>query len=357
MLDRAFWRGRRVLLTGHTGFKGAWLSLWLQHLDAQVLGYALAPPTIPNLFGDAHVADGMRAVIGDVRDLTRLRSVVDDFKPEVVIHMAAQSLVRKSYVEPVETYATNVMGTVNVLEACRSNDSAKVLINVTSDKCYENQGWSRGYREDDRMGGYDPYSSSKACAELVTAAYRRSFFSGAGGSSVALASARAGNVIGGGDWAEDRLIPDIIRAFLAAEPVIIRNPQAVRPWQHVLEPLLGYLQLAQALWTTGAEFSDGWNFGPNENDAREVAWIVQNMVELWGGAAIWRHDTAVQPHEAALLKLDCGKAMTRLGWMPTLGLPRALQWTIAWYAAQRDGADMRAFSLAQITDFEDLISR
>lgn len=356
ILDKEFWRGRRVLLTGHTGFKGSWLSLWLQRLDVQIVGYALAPTT-PNLFSDAQVADGMQSIIGDVCDSSRLRAVFDAHKPEVVIHMAAQSLVRKSYVEPVETYATNVMGTVNVLEVCRANDSVKVFVNVTSDKCYENQGWSRAYREDDRMGGYDPYSSSKACAELVTAAYRRSFFSEASGSHVALASARAGNVIGGGDWAEDRLIPDIIRAFLAAEPVTIRNPQAVRPWQHVLEPLLGYLQLAQALWTTGAEFADGWNFGPDENDAREVAWIVQNMVELWGGAASWQHDNSVQPHEAAFLKLDCGKARTRLGWTPTLGLARALQWTMAWYAARRDGADMRAFSLAQIADFEDLISR
>ncbi|MHB8472057.1 MAG: CDP-glucose 4,6-dehydratase [Gammaproteobacteria bacterium] len=356
-VDKDFWHGRRVLLTGHTGFKGSWLSLWLQQLGAQLVGYALPPPTIPNLFSSAHVADGMQSVIGDVRDSSQLRSAFDEHKPEIVIHMAAQSLVRRSYSEPVETYATNVMGTVNVLENCRGSDSVKVVINVTSDKCYENQGWLRGYRETDSMGGYDPYSSSKACAELVTAAYRRSFFADGNGKSIGLASARAGNVIGGGDWAEDRLIPDIIRAFLASAPVIIRNPRAVRPWQHVLEPLLGYLHLTQALWMFPPEYAEGWNFGPDESDAREVAWIVQNMVELWGGTASWRHDNSAQPYEASFLKLECTKAKTRLGWTPTLGLARALQWTVAWYAAQRDGDNMRAFSLEQIADFENLVSR
>jgi CDP-glucose 4,6-dehydratase len=354
VMDKEFWRGRKVLLTGHTGFKGSWLSLWLQQMGARVIGYALPPATTPNMFTAANVADGMLSVMGDVRDLSKLQSVFEEHRPEIVIHMAAQALVRRSYVEPVETYATNVMGTVNVLESCRHSDSVRVVINITSDKCYENQGWARGYRETDPMGGYDPYSSSKGCAELVTAAYRRSFLAGDGGKSIGLASVRAGNVIGGGDWAEDRLIPDIIRAFSASQPVVIRNPQAVRPWQHVLEPLSGYLLLAQCLWTSGQRFAEGWNFGPDDDDAREVSWIVQHMTDLWGDEAAWRHDTSEQPHEAAFLKLDCTKAKTQLGWKPKLDLYRALQWTVAWYVAQRDGANMRTVTLGQIADFENL---
>ncbi len=353
-MDNEFWRGRKVLLTGHTGFKGSWLSIWLQRLGARLVGYALPPATIPNLFTAADVAAGILSVTGDVRDLPGLQAVFDEHRPEIVIHMAAQALVRRSYIEPVDTYATNVMGTVNVLECCRQTDSVRVIINITSDKCYENQKLPRGYREDDPMGGYDPYSSSKGCAELVTAAYRRSFLAGEDGRSIGLASVRAGNVIGGGDWAEDRLIPDIIRAFTAARPVYIRNPQAIRPWQHVLEPLAAYLLLAQRMWTAGQRFSAGWNFGPDDDDARAVSWVVQSMVDLWGDAASWRQDASGQPHEAAVLKLDCTKAKTQLGWKPRLDLAHALRWTVAWYAAQRAGADMRAYSLEQIADYENL---
>lgn len=351
-MDKSFWRGRKVLITGHTGFKGSWLSLWLQQLGAQVIGYALPPSTTPDMFTWADVANGMLSVAGDVRDLAMLEKVFEEHRPELVIHMAAQSLVRRSYEEPVETYATNVMGTVNVLECCRTSDSVRVVINITSDKCYENQGWDRGYRETDPMGGYDPYSSSKGCAELVTAAYRRSFLSGNDGKPIGLSSVRAGNVIGGGDWAEDRLVPDIIRAFTAAKPVIIRNPQAIRPWQHVLDPLAGYLLLAQAMWASDQRYCGGWNFGPADDDARPVAWIVQRMADLWGGAAAWQHDASRQPHEAAVLKLDCSKAGTQLGWKPRLTLSQALQWTVDWYLAQRDGDNMRSFTLRQIDAFE-----
>ena len=354
VVDKNFWRGRRVLLTGHTGFKGSWLSLWLQHLGAQLVGYALPPPTTPNLFSSIDLADGMLSITGDVRDLSRLRSVFDEHKPEIVIHMAAQSLVRRSYAEPVETYATNVMGTVNVLENCRQSDSVKAVVNVTSDKCYENQGWLPGYRENDPMGGYDPYSSSKGCAELVTAAYRRSFFAGDSGQSIGLASARAGNVIGGGDWAEDRLIPDMMRAAMAGRTVRLRNPHAVRPWQHVLEPLSGYLLLAERLYHDGPLFAEGWNFGPAEEDAKPVEWIAREMASLWT-AMNWEKDDASHPHEAHYLKLDCSKARARLGWTPRLPLVDALSWTVQWYKAYDNNADMRRLTEAQIENYNELI--
>lgn len=280
-----FWEGKRVLLTGHTGFKGGWLSLWLQSLGANVTGYALLPPTQPSLYEVARVGDGMYSHIADIRDLDRLVAVMRETRPEIVIHMAAQPLVRYSYVNPVETYATNVMGTVNLLEAVRQVGGVRVVVNVTSDKCYENREWIWGYREHDPMGGYDPYSSSKGCAELVAAAYRNSFFNpeAFGTHGVALASVRAGNVIGGGDWAEDRLIPDFMRAIMAGRAVVIRSPHAIRPWQHVLEPLSGYLLLAQHLWTDGPAFAEGWNFGPVDEDAKPVEWIVEQLTGLWGG--------------------------------------------------------------------------
>ena len=279
-----FWRGKRVFMTGHTGFKGSWLSLWLQSMGAQVVGYALAPPTNPSLFEVAEVGKGMTSIIGDIRDLEKLRAVFTEHKPDIVIHMAAQPLVRYSYIEPVETYATNVMGTVNLLEAVRSTPSVKAVVNITSDKCYENREWVWGYRENEAMGGYDPYSSSKGCAELVASAYRNSYFhpDKYQQHGVAIASARAGNVIGGGDWAGDRLIPDILRAIVLGEPVHIRSPHAIRPWQHVLEPLSGYLQLAQKLYTDGTAYAEGWNFGPNEEDAKPVQWIVEKLTESWG---------------------------------------------------------------------------
>lgn len=343
-----FWRNKRVFLTGHTGFKGSWLSLWLQSMDTQVVGYALAPPTNPSLFEIAGVGSGMTSIIGDIRDLTRLREVFAEYRPEIVIHMAAQPLVRYSYAEPVETYSTNVMGTVNLLEAARNTASVRAVVNVTTDKCYENREWLWGCRENEAMGGFDPYSSSKGCAELVTAAYRRSFFEPAG---IALASARAGNVIGGGDWAEDRLIPDFLRAIDAGVTLKIRSPQSTRPWQHVLEPLSGYLRLAEYLFIQGETFAEGWNFGPNDEDARPVRWIVERLAQMHPGVN-WECDEAPQPHEAHYLKLDSSKAKSRLGWQARWRLPAALQKTLEWHQAWRNGEDMQAVTLSQIAQYQ-----
>lgn len=348
IIEPAFWRGRRVLLTGHTGFKGSWLSLWLQALGAQVQGLALAPPTAPSLFQEARVAEGMASAIGDIRDYETVRTCMDAFQPEIVIHMAAQPLVRLSYSEPVATYATNVMGTVHVLEAARRCGSVRAVVNVTTDKCYENREWVWGYREDEPMGGYDPYSNSKGCSELVTSAYRRSFMAEAG---IALASARAGNVIGGGDWAADRLVPDILRAFERSEPVVIRNPHSTRPWQHVLEPLSGYLLLAQRLVEQGAAFAEGWNFGPQDDDARPVQWIVEQMVQRWGDGVRWQLDGGEHPHEASYLKLDISKAKARLGWKPRWDLATALEKITTWHQAWLARQDARALCLAQIEQY------
>jgi CDP-glucose 4,6-dehydratase len=349
-----FWRDKRVLLTGHTGFKGSWLSLWLQNLGAELHGLALEPPTNQNLFTEAHVTSGMvSSVIGDIRDLAGVQKVMHDCQPEILFHMAAQPLVRLSYAEPVETYATNVMGTVHVLEAVRHTPSVKAVVVVTTDKCYENKEWLWGYREDEPMGGHDPYSNSKGCAELVTSAYRRSFFQNQG---IAVATARAGNVIGGGDWAADRLVPDILRAFKANQPVVIRNPYATRPWQHVLEPLSGYLTLAERLYTAGQTYAEGWNFGPAEDDVKSVQWIVEHMVDHWGDDTNWMQDGSVQPHEANHLKLDISKARARLGWQPRLALDAALSSIIDWQRAYAAGADMRVKTLAQIHDFEALVA-
>ncbi len=352
-MSQDFWRGKRVLMTGHTGFKGSWLSLWLQSMGAQVVGYALAPPTNPSLFEVAEVGKGMTSIIGDIRDLEKLRSVFAEHKPEIVFHMAAQPLVRYSYIEPVETYSTNVMGTVNLLEAVRSTGSVKAVVNVTSDKCYENREWVWGYRENEAMGGYDPYSSSKGCAELVASAYRNSYFhpDKYHQHGVAIASARAGNVIGGGDWAGDRLIPDILRAITEGKPVNIRNPHAIRPWQHVLEPLSGYLQLAQKLYEEGAAYAEGWNFGPNDEDAKPVQWIVEKLTNAWGEGASWVLDGGDHPHEAHYLKLDCSKAKERLDWHPRWHLEETLSAIIDWHRAHRDGKDTRALSLSQIQQY------
>ena len=349
-MNAAFWRGRRVLLTGHTGFKGAWLALWLNRLGAKVAGYALEAQTEPSLFSAARVTDAVEHTIGDVRDLTSLRARIRVFKPEIVFHLAAQALVRQSYAEPVETYATNVMGTANVLEAIRLEPSARAVVVVTSDKCYENREWIWGYRENEAMGGHDPYSSSKGCAELVCAAYRASFFSPGhlDDHGVGIASARAGNVIGGGDWSADRLIPDAYRAVASEMPVRIRNPRALRPWQHVLEPLSGYMLLAQKLCEDGKRFASGWNFGPSEADARSVADVMNELVKLWDGALRWELDGGSHPHEAALLRLDCSKARVSLGWRPKLALEDALAWTAEWYRAHLSKADMRQFTLDQI---------
>ncbi len=352
-MNRTFWQGKRVLLTGHTGFKGSWLSLWLQTLGAQVTGYALAPPTNPSLFEAAKVGEGMTSVIGDIRDLAHLNEAFAEHKPEIVIHMAAQSLVRYSYIEPVETYSTNVMGTVNLLEAVRGTNAVKAVVNVTSDKCYENREWVWGYRENEAMGGYDPYSNSKGCAELVTAAYRNSYFHPEKYKThgVAVASARAGNVIGGGDWAEDRLIPDIMRAITQGKPANIRNPHAIRPWQHVLEPLSGYLLLAQKLYEENAAYAEGWNFGPNDEDAKPVQWIVERLTKSWGEGASWVLDEDDHPHEAHYLKLDCSKAKTRLDWHPHWSLTQTLEKIIEWHKHAQKGVEMRSKSLEQIIEF------
>ncbi|HWH83109.1 MAG TPA: CDP-glucose 4,6-dehydratase [Burkholderiaceae bacterium] len=344
-VDSAFWRAKRVLLTGHTGFKGGWLSMWLQSLGAEVCGLALAPSGEHHLHGVARVADGMQSVIGDIRDFEVVRKAMAACRPEIVIHMAAQPLVRLSYSEPIATYATNVMGTVHVLEAARLTDSVRCIVNVTTDKCYENREWVWGYRESEPMGGHDPYSNSKGCSELVSAAYRDSFF---GRSGVALATARAGNVIGGGDWAADRLVPDILRAFERGEPAVIRNPSSIRPWQHVLEPLSGYLVLAEQLWDGGEAFAEGWNFGPRDEDARPVQWIVERMVRDWGGDASWRRDGGDHPHEANQLKLDISKAQARLGWRPRWSLEQALGHICNWHRAWLARDDMRSLCLAQI---------
>ena len=348
-MNPAFWRGKRVLLTGHTGFKGGWLSLWLQSMGAQVTGYALAPPTNPSLFKIAEVAQGMTSVIGDIRDLAKLQAVFAEHRPEIVIHMAAQPLVRYSYHNPVETYSTNVMGTVHLLEAVRNTPGVKAVVNVTTDKCYENKEWNWGYRENEPMGGHDPYSNSKGCSELVTSAYRSSFFQDKG---IALASARAGNVIGGGDGAADRLIPDILRAFEKSQPVMIRNPNSIRPWQHVLEPLSGYLILAEKLYLNGQTFAEGWNFGPHAHDACDVRWIVDYLVNTWGRGVSWNMSTENHPHEAGFLKLDISKAMTRLNWYPKWDLKTALEKIIDWHILWLDGGDVQSKCLQQINDYQ-----
>ncbi len=352
MVDSDFWRERRVLLTGHTGFKGAWLALWLQMLGARVTGFSLGVPTQPSLYELARVGGGMEGIEGDVRDFRALAAALAAARPEVVIHMAAQSLVRPSFSEPRLTYEVNVMGTVNLLDAVRRDGNVRVVVNVTSDKCYENREWEWAYREHEPMGGHDPYSSSKGCAELVTDAFRRSFF--CADASPRLASARAGNVIGGGDWGEDRLIPDLMRAALEGRSVHVRSPDSIRPWQHVLNPLSGYLMLTQALWSS-ERHARGWNFGPAEEDARPVRWIVQRMAALWPAQLPWVE--GVEPHrlplhEARYLKLDSSRARSHLGWRPRWDLEQGLEATVAWYRALHAGEDMRAFTAEQIQSYQ-----
>jgi len=352
-IDRDFWRARRVLLTGHTGFKGSWLALWLQALGARVTGFSLAVPTRPSLYELARVGERIESVEGDVRDFESLASAIELARAEVVIHMAAQSFVRRSFIDPRLTYQVNVMGTVNLLEAVRDSEHVRAVVNITSDKCYENREWEWGYRENDPMGGHDPYPSSKGCAELVTGAFRRSFCDDDHGPRIA--SARAGNVIGGGDWGEDRLIPDLMRGALAGRPVRVRTPDSVRPWQHVLNALSGYLVLAQALWCSGGESAGPWNFGPAEEDARPVSWVVERISSAWPEDLWWVVDRSGDRsglREARHLKLDSARARARLGWRPRWGLEEGLAATIAWYLALSDDQDMQAVTLAQIEAFD-----
>ena len=355
-MNPSFWFSKKVFVTGHTGFKGSWLSLWLQQLGAEVIGYALPPPTQPSLFNVAQVAKGMTSIIGDVRDGLLLTKTIRQTEPDIVIHLAAQPVVRQSYVDPVLTYSTNVMGTVQLLEAVRQTPSVRAVVNVTTDKCYENKEWLWGYRENEPMGGFDPYSSSKGCSELVTAAYRNSFFNMVrhGEHQVVLATARAGNVIGGGDWANDRLIPDVLRAIQSGQSVKIRNPNATRPWQHVLDPLNGYLVLAEKLYTKGSAFAEAFNFGPDEEGAKPVQWIVEQFIQNWGDGASWYLDGDTHPHEAHYLKLDCSKARVMLGWQPHWNLNQALQAIIVWhkaYSAHQSSTAMRSLCLQQIKEY------
>lgn len=356
LVSSSFWKGRRVLLTGHTGFKGGWLSLWLQRMGAELTGYSLEPPTRPSLFELANVASGMHSVTGDINDYPKLLAVTQACRPEIVLHLAAQPLVHAGYDDPIGTYETNVMGTVRVLEAVRQTKSVRAVVNVTTDKCYENREWDWAYREIDRLGGRDPYSNSKGCSELVTASYRESFFNPTqyDKHGVALASARAGNVIGGGDWGKDRLVPDMFRAIEQGVPVSIRRPNAVRPWQHVLEPLSGYLALAQRLCEQGAGYAEGWNFAPNESDAQSVRWIVEYLTSLWGRGASWTMDQAEYPHEAHFLKLSYAKAQARLGWQPRLNLKQALEWSVDWNRRRLGGEDLRKVCENQIETYEKL---
>ena len=352
-------KGKRILITGHTGFKGSWLSVWLCELGADVIGYALVSPTTPNLFEVCGLGNKVTSIMGDVRDSEMLRDVFNEYQPEIVFHMAAQSLVRRSYKEPAETFETNVMGTVYLFEACRQTPSVKVIINITSDKCYENREWIWGYRENDPMGGYDPYSSSKGCAELVTNAYSKSFFNSDNHEehSISLVSVRAGNVIGGGDWAKDRLIPDCIRAILANRPIVIRYPDAIRPWQHVLEPLYGYLLLAACLYRKDTAVAGAWNFGPNHEDGRPVKWVAEMVTKMWGGGVSWEIEQGYKPHEAHFLKLDCSKANVKLNWYPQWSLATALEKTIEWYKAFKNREIMMDITIKQIQSYEKSIGK
>lgn len=355
-MNRAFWEDKKVLITGHTGFKGSWLSLWLQSLGANVVGYALPPPTSPSLFETACVANGMTSILGDIRDLERFQAVIAEYRPEIIIHMSAQSQISYSYQNPVETYTTNVIGTVNVLESVRRSKGVRAIVCVTSERCYKNQGWLWGYRENEPMGGRNPYSSSKGCAELVISAYRNSYFPTEEHQrhGVALGSARASNVIGGGDWVKGRLITDIMQAVVANRAIIIRNPDLIRSWQHVLEPLNGYLCLAERLWERGPEFAQAWNFGPDDRNIRPVSWVVEHLTSLWGENARWELDSAQHPHEATYWKLDCSKAKSLLGWSPKLDLSTALEWVVEWYRGYQQGQNMRDLTEAQIERYESL---
>jgi CDP-glucose 4,6-dehydratase len=356
MTDDRFWNGKRVFVTGHTGFKGSWLCLWLHRLGAVVSGYALPPPTEPSLFELARIGELVDSTVGDVRDLPSLESAMRAAEPEIVIHMAAQTLVRYSYAHPVETFGTNVMGTVHVLDAARRVSSVRAAVIVTSDKCYYNEEWVWGYREDSRLGGIDPYSGSKGAAELIVSAMRHSYFSADRHTDgPAIATARAGNVIGGGDWALDRLVPDIMRSLLLGEPTVIRNPRATRPWQHVMEPLNGYLTLARSLYEQGHAFAEAWNFGPSEQSERTVGWIIERLYRLWGANYAWVRDGVEGPPESTFLKLDAAKAHARLGWWPKLDLETTLRWIVDWTRAYERGEDMRRITLDDVERFDAIV--
>jgi CDP-glucose 4,6-dehydratase len=350
-----FWKNKRVFVTGHSGFKGGWLTAWLVRLGAQVTGYSLAPPSEPSLFEQIGIDRGIRSHLGDIRDAENLSAALEEAKPEIVLHLAAQALVRRGYREPLETYSTNVMGTAQLLQLLRTRPEVRAVVSVTSDKCYRNREWLKGYAEDDPLGGKDPYSSSKAAAELVTAAFRDSYFSG--NAAVAqVATARAGNVIGGGDWAEDRLVPDLVRGFGGSRPVSIRCPEAVRPWQHVLEPLRGYLMLAERLWKGESAFATAWNFGPDAEDERTVRWVADRLASLWSGGARWQIDSEQHPPEATYLKLETSRARDRLGWKPQLPLEEALKWIVDWHRGAHEGEDLRALTEHQIQIYEKTLS-
>lgn len=346
-----FWRGKRVFITGHSGFKGSWTSLWLQSLGANVKGYSLEPPTKPSLFVEANVGENMISEFGNINDLSTLKSSMRSFNPEILIHMAAQPLVRLSYNEPIETYMTNVIGTANVLESARVCSNLKAIVSITTDKCYENKEWSWGYRENEPMGGHDPYSSSKGCAELVISAYRNSFFNA--NDNAFLASARAGNVIGGGDWSPDRLIPDILKAFEKKKSVKVRNSLSTRPWLHVLEPISGYLVLAEKLYSEGESFAEGWNFGPKYEDCKSVGWILENMAKKWGNGAHWELDNKNNPHEAEFLKLDCSKAAQKLNWKSKWSLEETLDLIVIWHRNWLSGENIKQQCLQEIYNYQN----
>jgi len=355
-MNKEFWNNKIVLLTDHTGFKGSWLSLWLQKLNANVIGFSKSVPTNPSLFELANIKTGMTSVIGNVCDYDKLYDTIKKYKPEIVIHMAAQAILRESYDNPIETYTTNVMGTVNLLESIKKANSVKAILNVTTDKCYEPDNSLKGHLETDRLGGYDPYSNSKACSELVTSSFRNFFFNPKEHQKhgISLASCRAGNVIGGGDWSKDRLIPDIMIGILNNKIIKIRNPDSTRPWQHVLDPLNGYLILAEKLWSSGAEFSEGWNFGPLENNEKSVKWIVDKLTEQWSKDIKWNIDNSVNPHEENYLRLNSIKANSRLGWTPKLNLEQGLEWITKWYKQYEQNNNMREITEQQIEKFQKL---
>ena len=333
VINSNFWKNKKVLLTGHTGFKGSWLSIWLKKLGVELIGFSKDIPTKPSLFELAKVSENMISTMGDIRNLSVIQKVIQEHQPDIIIHMAAQPLVRKSYENPLETFSTNIMGTANVLESIKMTEKTRVIINVTSDKCYKNNGANEKFSEDSPMGGYDPYSSSKACSELVTSSYRDSFFNPKEYQKhgVSLATCRAGNVIGGGDWSKDRLIPDIMRGVINNEIIKIRNPNAIRPWQHVLDPLNGYLTLAEKMWSAGNKFSEAWNFGPMEEDEQSVKWITKKLTKQWSSNIKWDVDNDINPHEENSLRLNCMKANSRLNWRPKLKLEQGLEWVVEWY--------------------------